>query len=128
VVGPHGIYPAELGARRIYELISATDAPDDIAAAPDLTGIAVERWLDPLRLPPSSGRFQLLATDQVVATRALRFEGCWKIAVIGGAAWGAERWLCPGTGYVRTEFQSCYVWRTHQVIVTELVGWHLPPW
>ncbi len=55
-------------------------------------------------------------------TRAGRFNGCWHLIAIGGASWGAERWLCPGVGIVQYGFGDAAAYHASAAIA-DLVRW-----
>lgn len=124
-VVPHGIFGESVTDSPCCE------RPDDggkgFGSAVDSLGFALEVTLDPL-----SGRDEpyvfLDGEDVPVRARAGEFDGCLRISVVGGAGWGTLRWLCPGTGYVRSEKFACYGIIPRMVVVTELVRWTIPAW
>jgi len=87
------------------------------------SGLVIEGWPYPHGGPLESSAWWL-ADELAVVTPAGRFDGCRRLQVIGGTAWGSTRAFCPGVGYVRTDSGACTICNGG-LATMELVGYEV---
>ncbi len=64
--------------------------------------LPLEPAIDPLGAHSHFASVNVSDTPVSIDTSAGSFEDCHRVTITGGSAFGADRWLCRGIGYVWT--------------------------